>query len=91
MGIFNRKEKARLIQEQQRHYNYHTIFPNKGTYERTTYYSDNKPYAQELVICLSSQDWSEFADQEFFREMFEYLRSRGIQKNADNHHTGADL
>lgn len=88
MKLFGRKTREQSTQKPEEHFNYHTIFPNVGTYERTTFYSDNVPSAQELVICLSAQDWSEFENQQFFREMFEYLHNRQIQKISNPRHMG---
>ncbi len=57
----------------------HPVVQDMGAYEETIWYADNREYAQALTIYLSSEEWSKFANQEFYQDMIEYLHNEEIE------------
>lgn len=50
----------------------------------TDMYADNQLWCQEISICLSTYEWHEFSNQEFYPEVVEFLCKKGIQVNIEN-------
>ena len=44
-----------------------------SSYTRTTWYADNTPYRQDILISLSHPDWCEFEKRPFYPALMEFL------------------
>lgn len=48
-------------------------------FDTITYYADNLPYRQEVVISLEYPDWCKFEKTPLYRELIEYFHQVEIQ------------
>lgn len=46
---------------------------DRTTHKIITWYADNAPCCQELLISLKPRDWCEFEKSNLFRELMKYL------------------